>query len=393
MATTNKDLAQPIVNSTNWDVPINANTAVIDAALGGNTTKNVTGVGITPVVLTASEYQKLVLTFSGTLTANVTYHIPSGVGGQWIVRNATSGAFTVTIGNVAAGTSFVAPQGFVRTVYSDGTNIRAADEVVSSIPNDTVAYSSGGILTGSANMTYDGSEFNLDGTANVTTLGVSGNASASSLGVGAAASGTAGEIRATNNITAYYSDDRLKTRLGGIDDAIGKIMSLSGFYYEANKTAQALGYEVKKEVGVSAQQVQAVMPEVVAPAPIDEKYLTVRYERLVPLLIEAIKAQQLRIEELSRVPVSMSFPQFIIGLVAEEWITEEEGQMWLAGTLPPRVVSTISLAPAEKRFAATAKAMRSPVVNRLDPLVQMMALVQKRSAVEVDKFFKTYASA
>jgi hypothetical protein len=40
------------------------------------------------------------------------------------------------------------------------------------------------------------------------------------------------------------------------------------------------------------------MPEVVAPAPIDEQYLTVRYERLVPLLIEAIKAQQAQIDEL-----------------------------------------------------------------------------------------------
>ncbi len=119
-----------------------------------------------------------------------------------------------------------------------------------------------------------------------------------SLGVGTTASGTAGEIRATNNITAYYSDDRLKTRLGTIDDALGKLMSLSGFYYEANEVAQALGYEVKKEVGVSAQEVQAVMPEVVAPAPINEQYLTVRYERLVPLLIEAIKAQQVQIDEL-----------------------------------------------------------------------------------------------
>jgi hypothetical protein len=381
MATTNKDLAQPAVNSTNWDVPLNANTGVIDAALGGNTTKNVTGVGTTPVVLTTSEYQKLILTFSGTLTANVTYHIPSGVGGQWVVRNATSGAFTLTIGNVAGGTSAAIPQGSQRIVYSDGTNIRFSDGVIPTIANNSVVYSSGGVLTGSAGLTYDGTD-----------LGVSGNASISSLGVGTAASGTAGEIRATNNVTAYYSDDRLKTRLGVINDALGKVMSLSGFYYEANKTAQALGYEVKKEVGVSAQQVQAVMPEVVAPAPIDEKYLTVRYERLVPLLIEAIKAQQAKIEELSHVPVSMSFPQFIIGLVAEEWITEEEGQMWLAGTLPPRVVATISLAPAEKRFAATAKAMRSPVINRLDPLVQMMALVQKRSPKEVDDFFARYAA-
>lgn len=115
------------------------------------------------------------------------------------------------------------------------------------------------------------------------------NTQLNSLGVGTASSGTAGEIRATNNITAYYSDDRLKTRLGGIDGALDKLCSLSGFFYEANEVAQGLGYDKKREVGVSAQQVQAVLPEVVAPAPIDETYLTVRYERLAPLFIEAIK--------------------------------------------------------------------------------------------------------
>jgi hypothetical protein len=119
-----------------------------------------------------------------------------------------------------------------------------------------------------------------------------------SIGVGTAASGTTGEIRATNNVTAYYSDDRLKTKLGNIEDALDKVNSLSGFYYEANEVAQALGYEVQREVGVSAQQVQAVQPEVVAPAPIDDKYLTVRYERLVPLLIEAIKELDAKVKAL-----------------------------------------------------------------------------------------------
>lgn len=132
-------------------------------------------------------------------------------------------------------------------------------------------------------------------------LNTSNNYQVNSLGVGTASSGTAGEIRATNNITAYYSDDRLKTRLGGIDGALAKLKSLEGFYYEANETAQALGYEVKKEVGVSAQQVQAVMPEVVAPAPIDEKYLTVRYERLIPLLIEAIKELEEKVTKLEAI--------------------------------------------------------------------------------------------
>ena len=119
-----------------------------------------------------------------------------------------------------------------------------------------------------------------------------------SFGVGTAASGTTGEIRATNNITAYYSDDRLKTKLGNIESALEKVMSLNGFYHEANETAQALGYEVVREVGVSAQEVNAVLPEVVAPAPIDPQYMTVRYERLVPLLIEAIKELKLEIDTL-----------------------------------------------------------------------------------------------
>ena len=44
-----------------------------------------------------------------------------------------------------------------------------------------------------------------------------------------------------------------------------------------------------KEVGVSAQEVQKVMPEIVVPAPIDEQYLTVHYDKLLPLVIEAIK--------------------------------------------------------------------------------------------------------
>ena len=168
MATTNKDLAQPVVNSTNWDVPINANTGVIDAALGGNTAKNVTGVGTTPVVLTTAEYQKLILTFSGTLTANVTYHIPSGVGGQWIVRNATSGAFTLTIGNVAAGTSVAINQGSQRIVYSDGTNIRFSDDVLPAIANENVVYSSGGTLTGSAGLTYNGTRLAVTATTAAT---------------------------------------------------------------------------------------------------------------------------------------------------------------------------------------------------------------------------------
>ena len=110
-----------------------------------------------------------------------------------------------------------------------------------------------------------------------------------SLGVGTAATGTQGEIVATGAITAGYSDDNLKTKLGNIENALEKVSSLNGFYYQANETAQSLGYSLRKEVGISAQEVQKVLPEIVVPAPINDKYLTVQYEKIIPLLIEAIK--------------------------------------------------------------------------------------------------------
>lgn len=132
----------------------------------------------------------------------------------------------------------------------------------------------------------------------VAASGVSGELQAASIGVNTAPSGVAGEIRATGNITAFFSDDRLKTKLGNIENALDKVNTLSGFYYVPNETAQDLGYEAIRDVGVSAQQVQAVQPEVVAPAPIDERYLTVRYDRLVPLLIEAIKELDAKVKAL-----------------------------------------------------------------------------------------------
>ena len=127
---------------------------------------------------------------------------------------------------------------------------------------------------------------------------VTGNVQSNSLGVGTAASGTTGEIRATGTVSAGYSDDRLKTKLGNIENALDKVLNLNGFYYQANETAQQLGYTTEKQVGLSAQQVLVSLPEVVVSAPISNEYLTIQYERLIPLLVEAIKEQQKQIEEL-----------------------------------------------------------------------------------------------
>jgi hypothetical protein len=154
---------------------------------------------------------------------------------------------------------------------------------------------------------YNPSNFSVNYAASAGSAGSAGtftstsqNSQFNSLGIGTAASTTAGEIRATNNITAYYSDDRLKTKLGNIENALDKIDQLTGFYYEENELAESLGYKKRRQIGVSAQQVQKQLPdcEVVVPAPIDENYLTVRYEKLIPLLIEGIKELKAEVETL-----------------------------------------------------------------------------------------------
>ena len=109
-----------------------------------------------------------------------------------------------------------------------------------------------------------------------------------------------GEIRASNNITAYFSDDRLKTRLGKIENALQKVRNLTGFYYEPNELAKSLGYKVKREVGLSAQDMQKEMPEIVTTAPIDDQYLTIWYEKTAPLLVEAIKELADEIDEIKK---------------------------------------------------------------------------------------------
>jgi len=212
---------------------------------------------------------------------------------SWVAATAAANNGTLTLAVSGTGLSgsatFTANQSgnSTFTVTSNATNANTGSTIVA---RDASGNFSAGTITASLTGNASGSAATFTSTSQ--------NSQFNSIGVGTAGSGTAGEIRATNNITAYYSDDRLKTRLGAIEDALAKVKTLDTFYYEANETAQALGYEAIREVGISAQQVQAVMPETVAPAPIDDKYLTVRYERLVPLLLAAIKELEAKVAAL-----------------------------------------------------------------------------------------------
>ena len=135
------------------------------------------------------------------------------------------------------------------------------------------------------------------------------NSAAGGFSVGTTADPGAGAIYATGNITAYYSDARLKTVSGKIENALDKVAKLSGVYYTNNDTAKSFGYDSDEvQVGVLAQDVEAVLPQIVKAAPFDldengnsksgENYKTVQYERLVPLLIEAINELQAKVKAL-----------------------------------------------------------------------------------------------
>ena len=128
-----------------------------------------------------------------------------------------------------------------------------------------------------------------------------------SLNVGTATGATTGQVNASGEITAFYSDRRLKENVKPIDNAVTKVLSLNGITYTPNALAESFGYDrTQVIVGLFADEVEAVVPQAVKPAPFDlgdngvsksgENYKTVQYEKLVPLLVEAIKEQQTTIE-------------------------------------------------------------------------------------------------
>lgn len=250
------------------------------------------------------------LTGTASININGTVGATTPTTGAFTTLSSTQGAnFATSSGNVGIGTS--SPGAYLNT---SGTVAKQAIFAQTSTNPNYIAFSSNG--TDRSYIGHDNSSgTGLFGTGTAYGMCIGSPTSipigfftnnaermrlsaAGGFSVGTTADPGAGAIYATGNITAYYSDDRLKTRLGKIENALDKVDQLNGFYYEANETAQELGYTVKREVGVSAQDVQAVLPEIVVPAPIDDKYLTIHYERLVPLLIEAIKELRAEIKVL-----------------------------------------------------------------------------------------------
>lgn len=123
-----------------------------------------------------------------------------------------------------------------------------------------------------------------------------------------------GNIIASGYITSYYSDERLKKFTSKITNSLEIINNLNGYYYEPNEQAIKFGFKHEKQIGLSAQEVAKYIPEITKLAPFDaindtngniisksgETYLTICYERLGPIFVEAIKELTDEIKELKK---------------------------------------------------------------------------------------------
>ena len=114
-------------------------------------------------------------------------------------------------------------------------------------------------------------------------------------------SSTTGRIDATNDVVAFStSDRRLKCNIKPIQNALCKVIGVTGNTFDWKELTQeetkTIHGNTGKDVGVIAQEIESILPEAVTTR--NSGYKAVNYEKIVPLLIEAVKTLTLKVEEL-----------------------------------------------------------------------------------------------
>ena len=298
-------------NSGTWGNVTNENlgTAIEEAIVGSADVTFASG----PVTLTLTNTnasqtaRNLRLNLTGTSGGAQNLIVPA-IEKVYIINNGC--ADTITVKNTT-GTGIAVPAGKTMWVYNDGTNVLDAVTYLTSLTLGTpLPVASGG--TGNNTGTFSGAnitQLNASSISSVTLdvarLSTSANYQFGSLGVGTAASGVTGEIRATNNVTAFYtSDRRFKTNIQSIPNALAKVSEIGGKTFDwtedyINDHGGEDGYFLQKnDFGVIAQDVQAVFPIAVRAKP--DGTLAVDYEKLCALAFAAIIELKAEVDALKK---------------------------------------------------------------------------------------------
>ena len=234
------------------------------------------------------------ITIAGTSTAlGGSITAATILGGTGVI----SGSAQLPAGTVSGSSQVYSGVSGDITIASNGVATIAANSVA--LGTDTTGNYMSGVTQGTGvTITHTAGEGSNATIAIGQAVGTGSDVQFNSLGVGKAASATAGRIEATQDIVAYSSSDRrFKENITPIENAIDKIVKISGNTYdwkEENKIEH--GYE-GNDVGVIAQEIEAVLPQLVQTR--ENGYKAVKYEKLVALLIEGIKEQQKQIHSLT----------------------------------------------------------------------------------------------
>jgi hypothetical protein len=311
-------------NSGTWGNVTNANLGdAIEQALVETATVTFASNNVTLTLSDSNSRQNaraLRLNLTGT-TAGARDLIVPAIQKPYLVNNGTADIITV---KVSGQTGVAVPASTSMLLYNNGTDVIVAfnrfvgnvvgnvtGNVTGTASNATVLQTARNIQTVSFNGSADitvvtaGTGITVSGTQVSIPQAVATNSNVQfgSFGVGTAASGTTGEIRATNNVTAFFSSDRkFKENIREIDGALEKITAIGGKYFDwtdeyVKEHGGEDGYFVtKSDFGVIAQDVQEVFS--VAVKTREDGSLAVDYEKLCALAFAAIKELSIRVKEL-----------------------------------------------------------------------------------------------
>jgi hypothetical protein len=254
----------------------NFSAGTITATLSGNAS---TATSATTATTATQVSNSLTLAVSGT-----------GLSGSATFNGATAQTFTVTSNATSANTASTIVARDASGNFSAGTITATLSGNATSATTATTATSATSATTATTATTANA-------------LNTANNYQVNSLGVGTAGSGTAGEIRATNNITAYYSSDiKFKENVRDIPNAAATAKAIGGKLFDWKESYIIAhggedGYFVQKhDFGVIAQDAQKHFPVAVRTRP--DGSLAVDYEKLSALALAAISEQEDRIAKL-----------------------------------------------------------------------------------------------